>query len=119
VKRVGLFLLMAVLAVGPAAPAAAQDAQVLNVQDADIRAFIQDVARTTGTTFVIDPRVKGTVSVASSGPLQRRELFEVFLSTLRANGYVAIPTGNNAYRIELAGESLRKRQPEPPAAAPA
>ena len=25
----------------------------------------------------------------------------------------------NAYRIELAGESLRKRQPEPPAAAPA
>ena len=26
---------------------------------------------------------------------------------------------HNAYRIELAGESLRKRQPEPPAAAPA
>lgn len=91
--------LLAALSVGPVAPAIAQT-QVLNVQDADIRAFIQDVARTTGYTFVIDPRVKGTVSVASNGPLNRTELFEVFLSTLRANNFVAIPTGSGAYRIE-------------------
>jgi general secretion pathway protein D len=91
--------LLAALSVGPVAPALAQT-QVLNVQDADIRAFIQDVARTTGYTFVIDPRVKGVVSVASNGPLNRTELFEVFLSTLRANNFVAIPTGSGAYRIE-------------------
>lgn len=106
-KPIVLFLLIALLGAGPAVPAAAQEAQVLNVQDADIRAFIQDVARTTGTTFVIDPRVKGTVSVASSGPLERQELFEVFLSTLRANGFVAIPTSNRAYRIEPAEGAAR------------
>ncbi|MFN3229644.1 MAG: type II secretion system secretin GspD [Asticcacaulis sp.] len=73
--------------------------QVLNVHNADIRAFIQDVARLTGYTFVIDPKVNGTVSVNTSGPLSRTELFEIFLSTLRANGVVAVPAGKNTYRI--------------------
>ena len=100
-------LLLAAMTAGPVAPAFAQ-AQVLNVQDADIRAFIQDVSRTTGYTFVIDPRVKGTVSVASSGPLNRAELFEVFLSTLRANNFVAIPTGSGAYRVEPAESAARQ-----------
>jgi general secretion pathway protein D len=93
-------VLAAVLAAAPlsASPVQAQD-QVLNVQDADIRAFIQDVARTTGLTFIIDPRVRGTVSVTSNGAISRAELFEVFLSTLRANGLTAVPTAGGAYRI--------------------
>lgn len=97
-----LFAFAALLTAFCAAPLADARAQTqaLNVQDADIRAFIQDVSRSTGYTFVIDPRVKGVVSVSSSGPLSRAELFDVFLSTLRANNYVAIPTGSGAYRIE-------------------
>jgi len=91
----------------PTAPARAQT-QVLNVQDADIRVFIQDVAKSTGTTFIIDPRVKGTVTVASNGPLNRRELFEVFLATLRANNFVATPAGNGAYRIEPSENAARQ-----------
>ncbi|MFN3582692.1 type II secretion system secretin GspD [Phenylobacterium sp.] len=79
-------------------PVLAQE-QVLNLQDADIRVFIQDVARATGRTFIIDPRVQGKVSVASQEPLSKAELFDVLLSTLRANGLVAIPTGAGAYRI--------------------
>lgn len=77
--------------------------QTLNVQGADIRAFIQDVARTTGRTFIVDPTVSGTVTVTSDRPLGRTELFEVFLSTLRANGLVVTPTGSGAYRISPAG----------------
>jgi general secretion pathway protein D len=93
-------VLAAVLAAAPlGAPVVLAQEQVLNVQDADIRAFIQDVARTTGMTFIIDPRVRGTVSVSSNGPISRSELFEVFLSTLRANGLTATPTGAGAYRI--------------------
>lgn len=80
-------------------PGAVAQEQVLNLQDADIRVFIQDVARATGRTFIIDPRVQGKVSVASQEPLSRAELFDVLLSTLRANGLVAIPTGSGAYRI--------------------
>ncbi len=99
-RRPIAFLLAAVLAAAPVAtaPAYAQD-QVLNVQDADIRAFIQDVSRVTGYTFIVDPRVRGTVSVSSNGALSRTELFEVFLSTLRGNGLTAAPTAGGAYRI--------------------
>ncbi len=99
--------LLAVLCAAPLSEVRAQT-QTLNVQDADIRAFIQDVSRSTGYTFVIDPRVKGVVSVSSSGPLTRAELFDVFLSTLRANNYVAIPTGSGAYRIEPSENAARQ-----------
>ncbi|MBU1538343.1 MAG: type II secretion system secretin GspD [Alphaproteobacteria bacterium] len=98
-------VLAAVLAVqGPlaAAPAWAQTGQTLNVQGADIRAFIQDVARSTGRTFIVDPGVAGTVTVSSDRPLSRAQLFEVFLSTLRANGLVVTPTASGAYRISPA-----------------
>jgi general secretion pathway protein D len=80
------------------APGIAQ--QVLNLRDADIRAFIQDAARVTGRTFIIDPRVQGKVSVVTDRPLSRTEYFEVFLSTLRANGLVAVPTAGGAFRIQ-------------------
>ena len=82
----------------PAAPAYAQQ-QTLNLQDADIRVFIQDVARATGQTFIIDPRVQGKVTITSQEPLSKTELFEVMLSTLRANGLVAVPAGSGVYRI--------------------
>ncbi|MBW8305116.1 MAG: type II secretion system secretin GspD, partial [Brevundimonas sp.] len=96
----------ALLALQPlaVAPALAQAAagQTLNVQGADIRAFIQDVARSTGRTFIVDPAVTGTVTVTSDRPLSRAQLFEVFLSTLRSNGLVVTPTSSGAYRISPA-----------------
>lgn len=98
-------VLAAVLAVqGPLAAASvlAQDRQTLNVQGADIRAFIQDVARSTGRTFIVDPGVTGTVTVSSDRALSRAQLFEVFLSTLRANGLVVTPTASGAFRISPA-----------------
>lgn len=107
--RCAVSTVLALTLAGPAlmAPVAvlAQTAgrQTLNVQGADIRAFIQDVARTTGRTFIVDPAVSGTVTVTSDRPLGRTELFEVFLSTLRANGLVVTPTGSGAYRISPAG----------------
>jgi len=83
-----------------AAPLRAQ--YVLNVRDADIRAFVQDAARVTGQTFIVDGRVQGKVSVVTDRSLSRSEYFEVFLSTLRANGLVAIPLRGGGYRIQQA-----------------
>jgi general secretion pathway protein D len=96
-KRLGLIAAMALASLAPTIVLAQQ---VLNLRDADIRAFIQDAARVTGRTFIIDARVAGKVSVVTDRPLSRSEYFEVFLSTLRANGLVAVPTGNGAYRIQ-------------------
>jgi len=91
-------ILAPLLALALAAPVVAQT--TLNVHDADIRAFIADAARVTGRIFIIDARVNGKVTVVSERPLSKSEYFEVFLSTLRANGLVAVPTSNGAFRIQ-------------------
>ena len=83
-------------------PQVAAAQYVLNVRDADVRAFVADAAEVTGRTFIVDGRVQGKVSVVSDRPLSRSEYFEVFLSTLRANGLVAVPSGNGAFRIQPA-----------------
>jgi len=99
-KRCSSLLAALSLSLLLAEPVLAQ--QQINLRDADIRAFIQDAARATGRTFIIDARVQGKVSVVTDRPLSRSEYFEVFLSTLRANGLVAIPTANGAFRIQPA-----------------
>ncbi|WP_174291431.1 type II secretion system secretin GspD [Sphingomonas bacterium] len=87
------------LALAPiASPATAQT--TLNVRDADIRAFIADAAKVTGRTFIIDQRVQGKVTVVTDRPLSKSEYFEVFLSTLRANGLVAVPSVNGVLRVQ-------------------
>ena len=91
-------LLGAAMAVALAASASAQT--TLNVRDADIRAFIADAAKVTGRTFIIDQRVQGKVTVVTDRPLSRSEYFEVFLSTLRANGLVAVPSANGVLRVQ-------------------
>lgn len=95
--RLALACAVAAAAV-PAAPVRAQ--HVLNMRDADIRAFIQDAARVTGRTFVVDPAVQGRVTVVTDRPFNRSEYFELFLSTLRANGFIAVPTSGGALRIQ-------------------
>lgn len=95
--KLSLMLAAALVSATPA-PALAQ--YTLNVRDADIRAFIQDAARITGRTFVIDGRVNGKVSVVTDRPLSRSEYFEIFLSTLRSNGLVAVPGPNGSYRVQ-------------------
>lgn len=93
-----LLLAAALLLALPASPAWSQF--VVNFRDADIRAFIEDAARVTGRTFIVDGAVQGKVSVVTQRPLSRSEYFELFLSTLRANGLVAVPLAGGAFRIQ-------------------
>ena len=66
----------------------------INLRDADIRAFISSVADITGQNFVVDPRVKGNVTVISSAPTDAKALYDVFLSILKVHGFAAIPSGD-------------------------
>ncbi|MDP3550310.1 MAG: type II secretion system secretin GspD [Novosphingobium sp.] len=95
-------MLLGAAALALAVPQAALAQYTLNVREADIRAFVADAAEVTGRTFIVDSRVQAKISVVSDRALSRSEYFEVFLSTLRANGLVAVPTGNGAFRIQPA-----------------
>lgn len=87
------------LSITPTAGTQETGKQTLNVQSADIRTFIQDVSRMTGKTFVIDPRVQGNVTIASGAALSPDQMYEVFLATLRAHGFITLPTASGAIRI--------------------
>ena len=66
----------------------------INLRDADLTAFINEVADITGKNFAVDPRVRGNVTVISNKPLNKAEVYELFLGVLNVNGVVAIPSGN-------------------------
>ncbi len=65
----------------------------LNLKDADINALIGTVAEVTGKNFIIDPRVKGKVTVISSRAMDGEEVYQVFLSILKVHGFAAVPSG--------------------------
>ena len=65
----------------------------LNLKDADIAALISTVAAVTDKNFIIDPRVKGKVTVISSRPMNNDEVYQVFLSILKVHGFAAVPSG--------------------------
>lgn len=91
---------MVLLAIGGVAQAqtgtqtAASDSWQINLKEADIGAFISQVADITGKSFVIDPRVKGKVNVLSSEPMNKDGVYELFLSVLQVQGFVAVPAGD-------------------------
>ncbi len=66
----------------------------INLRDADLTAFINEVADITGKNFAVDPRVRGNVTVISNKPLNKNEVYDLFLGVLNVNGVVAVPSGN-------------------------
>ncbi len=84
---------LAVLLLGVTAMAARAETVTLNLKDADISALIGTVAEITGRNFIVDPRVKGRVTVISSRPMDTEEVYQVFLSILKVHGFAAVPAG--------------------------
>src|SRR6185312_208391 len=62
----------------------------LNFVDADIEGVVKAMAQITGKNFVIDPRVKGVVNIISAQPVARADVYDVFLSALRLQGFAAV-----------------------------
>ncbi|MES9957658.1 MAG: type II secretion system secretin GspD [Sedimenticola sp.] len=73
---------------------AEESEMTLNLKDADIRALINSISGITGKNFVIDPRVKGRVTVISTTPTNRDHIYDIFLSVLKVHGYAAVPSGD-------------------------
>ena len=78
--------------------AAGTDKVTLNFVAADIESVIAAVGDYTKTTFIIDPRVKGTISLVSEKPLTRNQAFQLLTSVLRLHGYTVV-TGNGYTKV--------------------
>ncbi len=82
----------------------------LNFSDADLVAVINSVSQITGKNFIIDPRVKGKVTVISSKPLNEDEVYNVFLSILQVHGFATVPTKN---AIKIIPDATAKQNAAP------
>lgn len=85
---------------------AAAESWKVNLQDADIKAFINEVATITNQNFVLDPRINGNVTVISNRALSRDEIFKLFLTVMQVNGIAAIESGTT---IKLVPDSVAKQ----------
>ena len=79
----------------PAAAQAQQQAAITpNYRNVDISTVIEAVSAVTGKNFIVDPRVKASVTMVSNTPLSADAFYEAFLSILQVYGYVALPAGD-------------------------
>ena len=91
---------MALLALTSAAlfPSPLRAQVALNLRDADLRSFVQIVSEATGRSFVLDPQVRGTVTVLAPKEMTSEALYEVFLNVLELNRLTLVE-GAGADRI--------------------
>jgi len=82
----------------------------LNLQDVDIRVLINTVAEVSGKNFIVDPRVKGKVSVISGASLDPDQLYDVFLSILEVHNFATVDSGNV---IKVLPSNVIKQRPTP------
>jgi general secretion pathway protein D len=62
----------------------------LNFTNADIEAVARTMATLTGRNVVVDPRVKGTITLSTEGPASPARAYNLFLTTLRLQGYAVV-----------------------------
>lgn len=88
--------------------APAQDAGdvVVNMRGVEISDVSDQISRITGRTLILDPAVKGVVTVTSATPLTPDGVWELFQSVLRANGFAAVRSGR-AWRIVPQANAVR------------
>ena len=100
-RRLAAWLCALSLAFAPTAPAFAQDSGegvLLDLRGVDLLALVKLVSRRAEKNFIIDPRVRGNVTVISSKPLPDSALYELFLSILAVNGFTVVE-GDHAAKI--------------------
>jgi general secretion pathway protein D len=84
----------------------AQESFILNYEDVDIKKVTQDIAQFSKKTIILDPRVKGRITIYSNSNLDRRQVWDVYLRTIQVNGFSAI-SENGFVRIVPENEATR------------
>ena len=92
----------------------AQDQNIF-YKDADIKTFAQDIALLTDKTIILDPRVKGVISIYSDAPLDSESIWEVFISTMEVQGYNVLKDGD-IYRVIPSQEGVKNFSEDGPLA---
>src|SRR5712692_9146151 len=72
---------------------------VLNFQGADLQAVVKAMSQMTGCNMLIDPRVRGQVTIVSARPMPVAAGYQIFLSALKTQGITAVEGPGDSVRI--------------------
>lgn len=75
------------------------DDYTLNMQDVEIRDFINTISKLVEKTIIIDEKVSGKISIESPKSLTDDELYEIFLIQLGLKGYTVIDNGSGILKV--------------------
>lgn len=78
---------------------------LLNFQAADIQAVVKAVSQMTNRNFLLDPRVRGQITIISARPVPRAAAYQIFLSALKAQGFTAVEGPGGLVRIVPVAEA--------------
>ncbi|MDB5934913.1 MAG: gspD [Massilia sp.] len=116
-RRLAAAVMVGCATVSLALPALAQEpgsetgsGAALNFVNADMESVIKAVGHYTGMTFIIDPRVKGTLTLVSEKTLSKSQAFGLLTSALRLQGY-AVVTGDGYAKVVPEAEAKLQSSP--------
>ncbi|HLY62720.1 MAG TPA: type II secretion system secretin GspD [Terriglobia bacterium] len=93
-----------------AVPSAASGSGVsFRLENADLLQFVSIIAAQLKINYIVDPAVKGTVSITTMGELKPEDLFPILQSVLEMNGATAVQSGD-FYRIVPLGRAAKLAQ---------
>ncbi|WP_288080739.1 type II secretion system secretin GspD [Pseudomonas sp.] len=78
----------------------------LNFVDADIQAVVRALSRATGQQFLVDPRVKGNLTLVSEGQVPAHQAYDMLLAALRMQGFSVVDVGDVAQVVPEADAKL-------------
>ncbi|SDZ62589.1 type II secretion system secretin GspD [Pseudomonas sp. NFIX28] len=78
----------------------------LNFVDVDIQAVVRALARSTGQQFLVDPRVKGNLTLVSEGEVPAHQAYDMLLAALRMQGFSVVDVGGVAQVVPEADAKL-------------
>jgi general secretion pathway protein D len=103
---------------GPAAVVPRAGEVLLNFQAADLQAVVKAMSQMTGRNMLVDPRVRGQVTIVSARAMPVAAAYQVFLSALKAQGFTAVEGPGDTVRIVPVAEAKAaapvNEQPGPP-----
>jgi general secretion pathway protein D len=89
----------------PIGPALRPGEMMFNFQEADIQAVVKTVSQITGKNFLLDPRVKGKLTIISTQPVSKNAIYQIFLASLKAQGYTAIDSASGFIKLVPLGDA--------------
>ncbi|MET0981952.1 MAG: type II secretion system secretin GspD, partial [Telluria sp.] len=101
----------AATALPPAVAQNQENAAALSFVNADIESVIKAVGHYTGMTFIVDPRVKGTITLQSEKSLTKSQAFGLLTSALRLQGFAVVTTGEGYAKVVPEAEAKLQSSP--------